>query len=501
MGPGGNRRHIGMPPRSQHLVIWLGLIPLLIAMAAYRTSSQHVASVAATLSTDEFIRKLDELLSTVQDAETGQRGYLLTDEKQYLEPFTEAAINVESKLQEVEARGPANGVPTDLEQRLRQAIDAKMAELRQTLELKRTRGARAALAEVETNRGQVLMASIRDIISDLRNQQTASFERRLREQTASQLKLDYVLGTGVGLGFLLLFLSYRFNVSYVRERDQIENEIRRLNEDLEERVRQRTAELEVRTKELEARSAELQRSNADLMQFAYVASHDLQEPLRMVGSYVGLLARRYKGKLDETADTYIGFAVDGANRMQTLINDLLIYSRAGTQAVEKRNVSSEDALDDALANLDIAIRESSAVIKHDELPQIYADPTKLTQVMQNLIGNAIKFRKPGVAPEITVTAERRGDEWLFTIADNGIGFDTKYSDRIFQVFQRLHGVGAYPGNGIGLAISRRIIEHHGGRLWAESQPGAGANFFFTLPVVQTASKQEARSLAATARSK
>ena len=221
----------------------------------------------------------------------------------------------------------------------------------------------------------------------------------------------------------------------------------------------------------------------------------------MVGSYVGLLARRYKDKLDETADTYIGFAVDGANRMQTLINDLLIYSRAGTQAVEKRNVSSEDALDDALANLDIAIRESSAVIKHDELPQIYADPTKLTQVMQNLIGNAIKFRKSGVAPEITVTAERRSDQWLFTIADNGIGFDTKYSDRIFQVFQRLHGVGAYPGNGIGLAISRRIIEHHGGRLWAESQPGAGANFFFTLPVVQTASKQEARYLAATARSK
>lgn len=202
----------------------------------------------------------------------------------------------------------------------------------------------------------------------------------------------------------------------------------------------------------------------------------------MVGSYMGLLSKRYGGQLDETADKYIQFAVDGANRMQALIHDLLSYARAGTQAIDKTPIPAEGIVERALTNLEMAIQESSAVVHYGNLPEIEADETKLTQVMQNLIGNAIKFRRPDRPPEIFVTANQEGAEWVFEVADNGIGFESKYSDRIFQVFQRLHGVGKYPGNGIGLAICRRIVEHHGGRLWAESQPGVGSKFFFSLPL-------------------
>jgi light-regulated signal transduction histidine kinase (bacteriophytochrome) len=254
---------------------------------------------------------------------------------------------------------------------------------------------------------------------------------------------------------------------YKTERDRAEAEIRHANENLELRVKRRTAELE--------------RSNEDLLQFAYVASHDLQEPLRTVGSYIGLLARRYGHQLDETAQSYMQFAVDGAERMQTLINDLLLYSRAGTQAVNVSKVPAEQIVAAALRNLEVSIRESGAVIRYGNLPTILADETKLTQVFQTLLANGIKFHKPDTVPQVTIGAKRESDNWVFSVSDNGIGFEEKYAARIFQVFQRLHGMGKYPGNGIGLAISKRIIEHHGGRLWAESKLGEGSSFFFSLP--------------------
>jgi signal transduction histidine kinase len=242
-------------------------------------------------------------------------------------------------------------------------------------------------------------------------------------------------------------------------------------------VRQARDGLEVRVKE---RTAELARSNADLERFAYVASHDLQEPLRMVRSYVDLLARRYAGRLDADADEFIRFAVDGAVRMQQLINDLLAYSRVGTRGKEFCPVSCDAVLGRVLRNLGPAIAESQAEVTAEPLPTVSADETQLVQLFQNLVANALKFRGQA-PPRVHVGVQERDGEWAFSVRDNGIGIAPADTGRIFQLFQRLHTREEYPGTGIGLAVCQRIVERHGGRIWVESQPGQGSTFLFTLP--------------------
>jgi PAS domain S-box-containing protein len=234
-------------------------------------------------------------------------------------------------------------------------------------------------------------------------------------------------------------------------------------------------------RDLADRARELERSNAELEQFAYVASHDLSEPLRMVTSYLQLLQRRYEGRLDEDADEFIRFAVDGATRMRSLIDALLLYSRAGRGDTPVEPVDTA-ALVDRVAETLTAGREGPvARIHHGELPEIAGDPAQLGQLFQNLLGNALKFTSPGRAPEIEVSAAPAGPGWVFTVADNGIGFDEAHAERIFRMFQRLHGRDEYPGTGVGLAIARKVVERHGGRIWAEPRPEGGARFRFELP--------------------
>jgi light-regulated signal transduction histidine kinase (bacteriophytochrome) len=248
---------------------------------------------------------------------------------------------------------------------------------------------------------------------------------------------------------------------------------------LPESVRRALREKKLRQEHRQSQE-DLARSNQDLEQFAYVASHDLQEPLRMVATYTQLLAERYQGKLDSDADKYIHYAVDGALRMQQLVQDLLAFSRVGRQSLAPRRTECNSVLQAALQNLQAAIQESGATVQHTQLPVVMADSSQLVQVFQNLIGNAVKFRG-SEPPVVRVSAKPKRKEWVFSVADNGIGIAQEHLENVFVVFRRLHTRAEYPGNGIGLSICKKIIEHHGGRIWVESKLGHGSNFQFTLP--------------------
>ena len=240
--------------------------------------------------------------------------------------------------------------------------------------------------------------------------------------------------------------------------------------------------LEAAQHAIENAVTELRRSNQELEQFAYVASHDLQEPLRKIASFCNLLESRYADQLDEKANVYLHYIVDGALRMQALVNDLLLYSRVTTRGKEFAPTDTNDALREALANLDVAVAESNACVTYDPLPTVLGDVAQLTRLFQNIIGNAIKYRGEA-PPQVHVSVLEKGDEWVFSVRDNGIGIAPEYAERIFVIFQRLHTREEYSGTGIGLSVCKKIAERHGGRIWVESEEGCGATFYFSLPQV------------------
>jgi light-regulated signal transduction histidine kinase (bacteriophytochrome) len=276
--------------------------------------------------------------------------------------------------------------------------------------------------------------------------------------------------SAVSFGF---FLLYVFILSTLKK--EYEKRIKLIKE-----LKDSLAELNHTKEKLEQMSRDLSRSNDDLKQFAYAASHDLQEPLRVVAGYVNLLARRYKSKLDANADEFVEYIVDGVKRMEALIKDLLEYSQVGIKEKHFEPIESSLAVGLAVGNLQATIEEYGAIVTYDELPTVTADFSQMSRLFQNLIGNAIKYRG-NESPKVHISAGRNGKEWIFSVKDNGIGIDPKNLERIFIIFQRLHGREEYPGTGIGLTTCKKIVERHGGRIWAESEPGKGSIFYFTIP--------------------
>ncbi len=344
------------------------------------------------------------------------------------------------------------------------------------------------------DRDELLKMQISDVEAVEKPEATVQHIRRVLEtggdrfQTQHRTKDGKIIDLEVSVNFTKvaggrLFVFLRD----ITERNRADEELEKHRAHLEESVKERTAKLESEITErrrveesLKRYAEELARSNRDLEQFAYVASHDLQEPLRMVASFTQLLEKHYKGKLDASADEFIKYAVDGANRMQKLINDLLTYSRLGTRGKPFGSCDCQSVLGQAIANLRTAIDENLVIITNDDLPTIVADESQMIQLFQNLIDNAIKFRKKE-SSLIHVSAQKNGNEFIFSVRDNGIGIDPQYKERIFIIFQRLHGKEEYKGTGIGLAICKKIVERHAGRVWVESELGKGSTFYFTIP--------------------
>jgi len=445
-----------------------------------------------------------QLLASLVDQETGLRGYALTGDRAFLEPYTRGVRDQRTNAAELRAgiaRIDDAGLSAETA-RLQRAIAVWKREYVQHA----LAGGRDIFDTAATDVGRRRFDDIRAAYDTLDADLSARREAGREElaQSADFLTWSFItiavllVVAFVGLSLLLRQIVSRPLARLSREtritasgdfqhvihgdgaRDIVD-----LGQDIGALRRRVVRELEAlkdANQRLDEQSVELRRSNAELEQFAYVASHDLQEPLRKVASFTQLLQRRYGGQLDERADQYIDFAVDGAKRMQQLINDLLTFSRVGRLGEGHDLVDMNAAAQAALANLATAIDEAGAEVEVGDLPTVRGEPSLLTAVLQNLIGNAVKFRGDD-PPHVRVTCQRDGDMWEFAVADNGIGIDPDYSERVFVIFQRLHAKEAYGGTGIGLALCRKIIEFHGGRIQLDTAVAKGTTIRFTLPAI------------------
>ena len=460
-------------------------ILIVVAILSYLSLARNVEDRRWVNHTYAVLEKLDDLEATMIDAEAGQRGYLLAGDESYLQPFDYGRDHASEKLRELRELTADNLNQLRVLNRLEPLIQARLAVMGATADARKKGGLEAGAAAADAGSGKELMEQIKQIIAGMKQEEERLLAKRTNELEADSRRSRALIVAGEALGFFFLLVAGLVIHAEMKQRALAETEVRRLNADLELRVAERTAELE-------EQAEELKRSNMELQQFAYVASHDLQEPLRTISSFTQLLARRYQDKLDDKAREFINYAVDGCKRMQTLINDLLSFSRVGTQGKPLLPVNCDAALDRVLKSLKAAVETSGAVITRDRMPVVLADEIQLCQLFQNLIGNAIKFKGTGV-PRVHISAQRSGTSWKIGVRDNGIGISPEHNDRIFVIFQRLHTKTQYPGTGIGLAICKKIAERHGGRIWVEPTPGGGSTFYFTIEDGERAGTKETTS--------
>ena len=497
-------------PLSRIVGIALGAL-LLFSVAAVTagaialfTLHQDRSRVLNTL--DPAVLQAQQLDIAMLNQETGVRGYALSANQTFLAPYTEGAaaemVAVASLRGEFSQLPPAT--KTDLTSVATQAHYWRIHYAAPAIDQVRRSGKPVISPDITAGKAdfdalRVKIAALETTIETARSQGIAALN-----DAADVLDVVFV-AIAIGLAVIVILLALGLRATAIRPLHDLAAQARQVADGdfghevslrgprevtslaadvntMRQRILRELSATQAANDVLQAHSAELQRSNSELEQFAYIASHDLQEPLRKVASFTQLLQRRYAGQLDARADQYIEFAVDGAKRMQALINDLLSYSRVGRSAREPALVSSDAALAQARTNLAAPMEESGATIEAGHLPLVLGELPLLTAVFQNLLSNALKFRG-AKQPRIVITVSRDGDFWLFSFTDNGIGIEPDYADRIFVIFQRLHERTAYPGTGIGLAMTRKIIEYFGGRIWLDNTTyPEGARFLFTLPM-------------------
>ena len=497
----------------------MAAVTVLFAIVAVALGTFALARLAETRGVvlDEInpaLRASKDLTIAVVNQESGVRGFGLTGREEFLVPYLsglQAEQRAVDQLRGRAALGHTGDLLTD--------VDLVVAHMRTW----RTEFAEPTIAATRSERpdrvvdpavGKAQLDAARIAVTDLQS----SLERRLAEttaelETASDFLRAVFVGIAIGLAALIIVVGVWLRRSVTTPLSRLAGEVRlvvdgdahrevngrgprevvELAHDVDAMRRHILAELdalEQAHQRLDEQARDLERSNWDLEQFAYVASHDLQEPLRKVSSFCQLLQRRYGGQLDERADSYIEFAVDGARRMQSLINDLLAFSRVGRGTGGMAPVELSSVVAAAVGQLTVATEETGARITVGTLPVVLGEASLLTQLLANLVGNALKFRRPGIPPEVTVESQPHEDGWEICVTDNGIGVEPEYADKVFVIFQRLHARDDYPGTGIGLALAKKIVEFHGGRIWLDPDRDDGTTIRFTLPAAPAVSDLE-----------
>jgi signal transduction histidine kinase len=476
-------------PRA--VVAGFGLLLLILVGSAVvsdwntRRMAENDRLVAHTYN---VIANLEDLLSAVKDVETGQRGFLVTGDEAFLDSFAAGLREVPARSAELRELISDSPEQTRRLDALGGRIDELVARYTLIVRVGRERGPAAASAMVKAGVGKRMMDDVRRQVGEMQDVEEALLRGRLDQSAASartaRLTLLAVALIGTGVLGLAGRLVYRDLGAQQRARAELEARVADRTAELRAavgRLEQEIAERRRAQEESQRLNAELARSNRELEEFAYVSSHDLQEPLRKIQAFGDRLRSRSAAAFDDTGRDYLARMQNAAARMSTLITDLLTFSRVTTKGQPFAEIDLNGVARDVLADLETRVEQTGGRVELGELPTVTADPLQMRQLLQNLIGNALKFHQPGRPPVVRVWAERLAAGWRLAVADNGIGFDEKYLDRIFDVFQRLHGRGEYEGTGMGLAICRKIVERHGGTLTAASAPGAGATFFATLP--------------------